>query len=148
MHSINKTLTLFTLLLINLTACVDPKAEQKKLQEEVMAVHDSLMMDMGKLSNSKEKLSLILTKLDSIKTSQSSLDTSNLKTTIFDAKLSLTKADDAMMDWMNGFNPDYTNKSEQEVEVYLKNQKTKIEEVKTLFKNSLFTSDSIITKYQ
>lgn len=148
MHSINKTLTLLTLLLINLTACVDPKAEQKKLQKEVMAVHDSLMMDMGKLSNSKEKLSLILTKLDSIKTSQSSLDTSNLKTTIFDAKLSLTKADDAMMDWMNGFNPDYTNKSEQEVEVYLKNQKTKIEEVKTLFKNSLFISDSIITKYQ
>jgi uncharacterized membrane protein YcgQ (UPF0703/DUF1980 family) len=148
MQSINKTLTLFTLLLINLTACVDPKAEQKKLQEEVMAVHDSLMMDMGKLSNSKEKLSLILTKLDSLKSTQAGLDTTILKNKIYDTKLALSKADDAMMDWMNGFNPDYTNKSEQEVEVYLKNQKTKIEEVKTLFKNSLSISDSIITKYQ
>ena len=138
-------LVLFSILII---ACQPPKKNQESLHNEVMAVHDSLMMDMGKLSNSKEKLSLILTKLDSIKTSQSSLDTSNLKTIIFDAKLSLTKADDAMRDWMNGFNSDYTNKSEQEVEVYLKNQKTKIEEVKTLFKNSLFTSDSIITKYQ
>jgi hypothetical protein len=136
---------LFSILII---ACQPPKKNQESLHTEVMAVHDSLMMDMGKLSDRKTKLTAIISNLDSIKTAQSSLDTSNLKTTIFDAKLSLTKADDAMMDWMNGFNPDYTNKSEQEVEVYLKNQKTKIEEVKTLFKNSLSISDSIITKYQ
>jgi hypothetical protein len=131
-----------------LTACQTQVKTQETLHIEVMAVHDSLMMDMGKLSNRKAKLSVILTQLDSLKNAQISLDTSNLKTQIFGAKLSLTKADDAMMDWMHGFNSDYTDKSNLEVESYLNLQKVKIDSVKTLFKKSLLYSDNLITKYQ
>jgi hypothetical protein len=131
-----------------LTACQPQVKTQETLHIEVMAVHDSLMMDMGKLSYRKSKLSVILTQLDSLKNAQISLDTLALKNQIFDAKLSLSKADDAMMDWMNGFNPDYTNKSNLEVESYLNLQKVKIDSVKTLFKKSLLYSDNLITKYQ
>jgi hypothetical protein len=131
-----------------LTACQTQVKTQETLHIEVMAVHDSLMMDMGKLSDRKAKLSVILTQLDSLKNAQISLDTSNLKTQIFGAKLSLNKADDAMMDWMHGFNSDYTDKSNLEVESYLNLQKVKIDSVKTLFKKSLLYSDNLITKYQ
>jgi hypothetical protein len=138
----------YLLFIIFLTACQTQVKTQETLHIEVMAVHDSLMMDMGKLSYRKAKLSVILTQLDSLKNAQISLDTLALKNQIFDAKLSLSKADDAMMDWMNGFNPDYTNKSNQEVESYLNLQKVKIDSVKTLFKKSLLYSDNLITKYQ
>ena len=131
-----------------LVSCQNSKKTQENLHTEVMSVHDSLMMDMGKLSDSKEKLTTILSKLDSLKSIDSGLDTTILKNKIYDTKLSLTKADDAMMDWMNGFNPDYTNKSAEEVESYLNLQKLKIDSVKTLFQKSLLSSDSIITKYQ
>jgi hypothetical protein len=138
----------YLLFITFLTACQTQVKTQETLHIEVMAVHDSLMMDMGKLSYRKAKLSVILTQLDSLKNAQISLDTLALKNQIFDAKLSLSKADDAMMDWMNGFNPDYTNKSNQEVESYLNLQKVKIDSVKTLFKKSLLYSDNLITKYQ
>jgi hypothetical protein len=143
-----KEFLILILFFISITACQNPKKTQEGLHKEVMAVHDSLMMDMGKLSDRKSKLSAILTQLDSLKIAQPSLNTTALKNTIFGAKLSLTKADEVMMDWMNDFNPDYTKKTELEVEIYLRDEKVKIEKVKTLFKNSLFTSDSLITKYQ
>ncbi|OAQ39692.1 hypothetical protein A5893_08900 [Pedobacter psychrophilus] len=132
--------------IIGFSSCKDQKAEQKKLQTEVMAVHDSLMMDMGKLTDKRMMLTKLSSNLDSLKKANNSLDTAQLKAEIADQKLALTNADDAMMKWMNGFNPDYTGKSSKEIAQYLESQKIKIDSVKTMFNKSLSNSNSLISK--
>jgi hypothetical protein len=111
---------IFGLTIISFTNCKDQKAEQEKLQTDVMLVHDSLMMDMGKLTEKRMMLTKLTSNLDSLKKIDTSLDTTQIKTDIADQKLALSNADDAMMKWMNGFNPDYTGKSQEEIIKYLK----------------------------
>jgi hypothetical protein len=116
---------IFGLTIISFTNCKDQKAEQEKLQTDVMLVHDSLMMDMGKLTEKRMMLTKLTSNLDSLKKIDTSLDTTQIKTDIADQKLALSNADDAMMKWMNGFNPDYTGKSQEEIIKYLKQKKKK-----------------------
>jgi hypothetical protein len=135
-------------LLFALSGCQNQKAEQQKLQKEVINQHDVLMVRMDLLQDNKLALSLIESKLDSIKKVKPDLDTVQLKTEINDLKIKLTTSDEAMMKWMNNFNPDYTGKSHDEVMNYLKDQKIKIDNVKTLFDQSLSKSGIIIQKYK
>jgi hypothetical protein len=137
---------IFGLTIIVLTSCKDRKAEQKKLQSEIMVVHDSLMMDMGQLTDKRMMLTKLTSNLDSLKKIDNSLDTNQLKSNINNQKLALSNADDAMMNWMNGFNPDFTGKSSKEITQYLESQKIKIDSVKTLFHLTLSKSDSLISK--
>jgi hypothetical protein len=137
---------IFGLTIISFTNCKDQKAEQEKLQTDVMLVHDSLMMDMGKLTEKRMMLTKLTSNLDSLKKIDTSLDTTQIKTDIADQKLALSNADDAMMKWMNGFNPDYTGKSQEEIIKYLKDQKLKIDSVKTMLGQSLSNSNSLISK--
>ncbi len=137
---------IFGLTIIVLTSCKDQKAEQKKLQSEIMVVHDSLMMDMGQLTDKRMMLTKLTSNLDSLKKIDNSLDTNQLKSNINNQKLALSNADDAMMNWMNGFNPDFTGKSSKEIIQYLESQKIKIDSVKTLFHLTLSKSDSLISK--
>ncbi|MBK0384002.1 hypothetical protein I5M32_13620 [Pedobacter sp. SD-b] len=149
MQLINIKNSLFIFLgftIIGLTSCKDKKAEQKKLQDEVMAVHDSLMMDMGKLTDKRMILTELSQNLDSLKKINNSLDTLQLRSEITNKKLALSNADAAMMKWMNGFNPDYTGKSQDQIISYLENQKIKIDSVKTLLDQSLSNSNSLISK--
>lgn len=129
------------------TSCNNDKVEQKKAQDEVMKGHDELMGQMDKIMNNKSILNKMEQRLDSLKMKNSNLDTTKLRTDIEALKADLTSSDDAMMTWMNHFNPDYTGKKHQEVMDYLKDQKIKIDSVKTLFDQSLSKSDSLISKY-
>lgn len=142
----NSFIILLGFTFIGFTSCKDQRAEQKKLQTEVMAVHDSLMMDMGKLTDTRMMLTKLTSNLDSLKKVNNSLDTVQLKTEIADQKLALINTDDAMMKWMNSFNPNYTGKSSKEIVKYLENQKIKIDSVKTLFDQSLSSSNTLISK--
>ncbi|TKB97706.1 hypothetical protein [Pedobacter cryophilus] len=135
-------------LLFALSGCQNQKAEQQKLQKEVIDQHDVLMGRMDLLQENKSALSLIENKLDSLKKVKPDLDTVQLKTEMIDLKIKLTNADEAMMKWMNNFNTDYTGKNHDEVMSYLKDQKIKIDSVKTLFDQSLSKSGAIIQKYK
>jgi hypothetical protein len=150
LKSIPKVLifTFSCILVISLHSCKDKKAEQKQLQKEVMKTHDELMMDMDKIMNNKSALSYIRSKLDSLKQQNIALDTISLNSAIISMKANLDGSDDAMMKWMNNFNPDYTGKTQPEIMTYLNAQKIKIDSVKTLFNESLSKSDSLITKYK
>ncbi len=142
----NSIIIILGVSIISFTSCKDQKAEQKKLQTEVMAVHDSLMMNMGKLTDNRMMLTKLSSNLDSLKKANNALDTNQIKIEITNQKLALTNADDAMMKWMNGFNPDYTGKSSEEIVQYLGSQKIKIDSVKTLFDQSLSNSNGLISK--
>ena len=142
----NSFIILLGFIIISLTSCKDQKAEQQKLQTDVMLVHDSLMMDMGKLTEKRMMLTKLTSNLDSLKKIDTFLDTAQIRTDITKQKLALSKADDAMMKWMNGFNPDYTGKSQEEIIKYLKDQKLKIDSVKTMLGQSLSNSNSLISK--
>lgn len=137
----------FILMIAFFTSCNNDKAEQKKAQEEVMKGHDELMGQMDKIMNNKSMLNKLESHLDSLKMKDPALDTTKLKSDIEALKADLTTSDDAMMTWMNHFNPDYTGKKHQEVMDYLKDQKIKIDSVKTLFDESLSKSDALISKY-
>ncbi len=128
--------------------CQNQKAEQQKLQKEVIDQHDVLMLRMDLLQDNKSALSLIENNLDSLKNAKPDLDTIQLKTEIINLKLKLDSSDEAMMKWMNNFNPDYIGKSNEEIMSYLKDQKIKIDSVKTLFDQSLSKSGAIIQKYK
>ena len=135
-------------LLFALSGCQNQKAEQQKLQKEVIEQHDVLMVRMDLLQDNKSALSLIENNLDNIKKVQPNLDTVQLKAEITDLKIQLTVSDESMMKWMNNFNSDYTGKNHEEVMKYLENQKIKIDTVKTLFDQSLSKSGAIIQKYK
>ncbi|MBU2267933.1 MAG: hypothetical protein KJ744_10885 [Bacteroidetes bacterium] len=113
-----------------------------------MKTHDELMMDMDKIMNNKSALSQIQNKLDSLKQRNITLDTATLNSEIISIKSKLDVSDDAMMKWMNNFNPDDTGKTPSEIVTYLSAQKIKIDAVKTLFTKSLSKSDSLIAKYK
>ncbi|MEO5911866.1 MAG: hypothetical protein ABIP95_13330 [Pelobium sp.] len=146
--NIKRGIIFFGIFTLFLYSCKDKKAEQKQLQEEVMKVHDELMMEMGKLMENKKELNTLSINMDSLKMKNASLDTAQLQQKIQVTNLGLTKADDAMMAWMNNFNPDYTGKSQDEIMSYLKDEKVKIDSVKTLFKKSLSTSGAILIQYK
>ena len=141
-------LIIFSILLISFTGCKDQKAEQKKLQSEVMEVHDVLMGEMDLNMKNKTELSNLQLHLDSLKKLDPTLDTVDFKIQIENLKKQLVSSDDAMMQWMNNFNPDYTGKSHEEILSYLNNQKIKIDSVKTLFKESLSKSNTLLVKYK
>lgn len=130
------------------TSCNNEKEEQKVMQHKVMHTHDELMGQMGLLMENKNKLKVVLLKLDSLKSINPSIDTTLVKDNLITATKELEKADEAMMEWMHGFNPDYTNKSHEEVMEYLKNQEIKILTVEKTFKNVLLKTDSLILKYK
>ena len=139
---------LSVILLFSITACKNKKAEQEKLQTEVMNVHDELMGKMESIMNNKSALSLIENRLDSLKIVDASLDTAKLRLDIEKSKVTLTSSDDAMMKWMNDFNPDYSGKSEDQILDYLNKEKAKISVIKNKINQSLSNSDSLIIKYK
>lgn len=130
------------------TGCDNNKEDQKKLQKQVIDKHDVLMARMDLILQNKRKLDSIYLNMNTLKSENSSLDTNKLKQNIDSKKAALTLADEAMMDWMHNFNPDYTGKSHQQIIDYLKNQEVKIDSVKTLFDQSLSNSGIIISKYK
>jgi hypothetical protein len=143
-----KTFLLFaTVATLIFTACQNNEATQKALHDEVIAKHDTLMAKMDEVITNKNKLESILTKLSTLKQEHITLDTNLLKLEIDSSKTALNIADDAMMSWMHNFNPDYSEKSHDEVIDYLNDQKHKIDSVKILFNSSLNHSNSLISKY-
>ena len=135
-------------LILALTACNNHKKQQENLQQSVIAIHDSVMMDMGALMEKKIAANKILTQLDSLKSKKTNLDTAKVRTDLTQVIKELASADDGMMTWMNNFNPDYTGKSHEEVMDYLNGQKLKIKAVDSAIKSILFKSDSVIKRYQ
>src|SRR5690606_12218447 len=108
-------LTLICFSLLATTACNNDKEAQNKLQHEVISTHDVVMAKMDRLNEGQYQLDSLKSRLWNLKNAQPDLDTVQLKSTIDSLKQELGKADEAMMQWMRNFNPDYGDKPHEEI---------------------------------
>jgi len=128
-------------LLLPLTAglilfgCADKKAQEQSLRDSVIAIHEKVMGEDGKLEDSKTALGAF------VKANPTGplVDSANLLTG------KLTLADSAMMIWMHDFNPEL-NKSHDENMAYLQKQKRLVIQIDSQMNAALNASNKFIAK--
>jgi len=126
-----KTILFAALLGLLISSCGDDKASEKALLDEVIKTHDKLMADDGVIMKNKTALkSLTTADKDSVAAYNKLLD----------------NADDAMMNWMNKFSPDFTGKSHEQVMTYLNGQKAEILKLDSQINKAITQSNTYITK--
>ncbi|MBB6001729.1 hypothetical protein [Arcicella rosea] len=129
-----KKILLSVLMLSVVFSCSKSEDKQKKMIEEVMAVHDEVMPKMDEIMTLKGQL-------DSI--SKVSSDSSKAK----ELYVALDSADVQMMEWMEKYNPDQVKgKSEEEVVKYYEVEKNKIIKVKELTNASIEEAKAFLKK--
>ena len=125
-------------------ACTNSKENQDKLKKDVIAKHDTLMMQMDVLMAKKEKLDSI--NYHAVKAGNAELDTLKMHMDADSIKSRLMRADEAMMHWMHQFEPDFSGKTDAQIEEYLKEQQNKIDSVEVLFKKAISQADSLLER--
>jgi hypothetical protein len=128
-----KTL-LIALLGLIISSCNDNKTREKSLLNEVIKTHDKLMADDGAIMKNKMQLKT-LAKSDT-----------TIKDSVAVYSKTLDNADDAMMTWMNKFNPDFTGKSHEQIMTYLNTQKVQILKLDSQINNAVKASNNYILK--
>ncbi|MEP0368548.1 MAG: hypothetical protein ABJN36_16845 [Cyclobacteriaceae bacterium] len=110
-----------------MVSCTSSKkeAEEKPLMDQVMEVHDAVMPKMGSLMKVKKQLMAKADTADSVASDE-------LK--ILAQEIDL--ANEAMMDWMRNFDPNFEG-TEEEVKDYLMKKKKGIEKVAEAMNSSL-----------
>ena len=130
-----------SILLISACGIKEPSQNSlQMLEEEVMAIHDSVMPDMPKIHYQKEAL------VDWSKSEEfEDLDSTD-RQNIASAIRALKKAEDAMWDWMS----DYADESEEMkgsddslMNVFLLRQKSEIIRVRDMMLSSMSAADSL-----
>ena len=109
-----KFLIIIAIVILSQASCKHshPGMEDNPLYMEVMAVHDSIMPKMSDIHDLKKELKAFAE--------------SPAKDQVMSAIGDLDKADEAMMEWMANFK---TPEDKAQLETYLNNQKTQINQV-------------------
>jgi hypothetical protein len=129
-----KRILVFIALAVIASSCSDDKAQEKLLLDSVIKAHDKVMADDNVIMNNKMKLKSLATTATLPAAKDSVAAYNNL----------LVKADDAMMVWMNKFNPDFTGKSHQQIMDYLHQQQAQITKVKAQLDSVITVSNKFI----
>ena len=117
------------LLLVAMFSCQPSgESELKVLKDEVMAIHDEVMPQMGDLRRTRKDLML---QADSLMASDSVRATE-----LNDLASKIEGANEGMMQWMRAYEPDFAG-SDEEIKNYLEAQKQSIEKVRDEMKKSL-----------
>jgi len=125
-------LLVFTAVLHILTGCGAKKAEEQKksqddLAKEVMAIHDEVMPRMGELVGFRKQLKTKINAWTQTNTAES--DAVIMEATALVEKLDA--ADKGMMDWMHEYNGGQGLYEHELIMEYLRDEKSKIEKVRT-----------------
>jgi len=126
-----------------LSACApDKKESNEKLKEEVISIHDEVMPKMDELKKLQKEISQKSKDLagDSIANSQ---QIEKLNAIVAD----LDAAFEGMFVWMRQFKSTYEDMSPEEVEVYLLDQKIKVQEVNDQIKVSILAANKELGNY-
>lgn len=142
------SLLYLAIVLTSFSACNNIANENQQLQDEVIAVHDSIMPKMGTFVRDNLKVSILLTKMDSLKKIYSDLDTTLEKKNFANLQEKLKSANESMTDWMHNFDADQANKTPEEVRNYLQEELEKIKEVKEKFAEASSESQQVLEKYK
>jgi acetylornithine/succinyldiaminopimelate/putrescine aminotransferase len=126
-----KKLTLPALALAILAGCADKKHQEKVLLDSVTNEHEKVMNYEGAMEKQKSILKPMLT------------DPALKDSAAYYSKL-LDDNDNAMMDWMNKFNPDFSGKSHEQIIDYLNAQKKLVAVVDSDYRKALNASAAFI----
>lgn len=121
-------LILITFVLLTFSCQIEQKDELATLKEEVMAMHDEVMPKMSELRYTQKALML---QVDSLMSSDSLRSA-----TLIGASNEIIAANEAMMNWMRNYEPDYQG-TKEEIISYLEQQKEAIQKVKNDMERSL-----------
>lgn len=121
---------------LTFSACNDPKDKEKALLNDVIKIHDQVMGHEEKLMQNKMKLDTLL-----LKTTQP--EEKIIMTTI---SQKLVKADSAMENWMQKFDPAQKGKSHEEIMAYLANQKKEVLAIDSQLTIAVKGSDEYLNK--
>ena len=136
------SITMLCLISALLFSCkTEPDA--KAIRQEVLNIHDKLMIDGEKVIKNKMKLDTLLVS-DRVKRAPDSVVQ---KQKINDLISRLNAADEKMMDWMHFFKDDFKGKTEQEDLSYYKSEMVKIRAVEDSYIKVTRESDSILKIY-
>lgn len=128
--------TIYTLAIIGLLfACQSKQQTEQSNNTEavVMALHDSTMIHMDELMAMKDSLNLVAKKDSTLRPTTDSLG------------LALTMADEAMTDWMNGYEMDYKTKhTPEETQKYYEAELLKIKEVQQKMNASIANAKAFL----
>lgn len=130
-----KKIFLLALLVVTLNACTDNKAEEKALLNDVIKIHDKVMMADEALMKNKMQLDTISKQVSPI---------ANDNATIKSLSKKLVDADTAMENWMHKFDPDFTGKSHDDIMNYLNQQKKQIVAIDSQIKVAVNESDNYL----
>ena len=118
-----KLLTLLVLI-VTFASCStqtkQEKPEEKPLKDQVMDVHDEVMPKMGQLMKTKKAL---MAKAETIAATDAAAAAE-----LISLAEEIDLANEAMMDWMRNFDPNFTG-TEEEVKAYLMKKKQGIDKV-------------------
>lgn len=134
--------------LLFFAACKDNKKDEKKLEAEVMEMHEKVMGDGETAMQNKMKLDTLVMKKDSVKKAFPAMDTSAENKTMRLLSSRILKADDAMSDWMHQYNPDFSGKAHQEIMDYLAQQKKTVGQINTQYKTVIRSSNQYLLKFK
>ncbi len=117
---------------VALFGCNDGKKQEQTLLNDVIKTHDKLMVDDGAIMKNKMLLKAI--------------PATDAKDSVAFYTKSLDDADNAMMNWMNKFNPDFTGKTHEQIIDYLTTQKAEILKIDSQINITLAKLNNYISK--
>lgn len=124
------------MLLVFVFSCQSPNDGQvEDLKKEVMALHDEVMPKMGELRRTRKDLML---QADSLM--QSDPERAAMLTTVSN---NIADANEGMMDWMRNYEPAFEG-TEDEIMIYLEEQKKSIQKVKEAMESSLAKGQEVL----
>ncbi|SHN15102.1 hypothetical protein SAMN04488057_10894 [Cyclobacterium lianum] len=126
----------FTLLF----SCQTEKDKNEALKQQVIAVHDEVMPEIGELKTQKERL------LEKANALEGNEETAVYREELNAAADSCESAYDAMFVWMRQFKSEYTEMTEEETQTYLQGQLQMVEKVKADILSALSTAEELLQR--
>ncbi len=145
-----KNKTMKNIFLLSLTfalffvGCSSSSDNNRKIQDEMIAIHDEVMPMMGTFVRDIQKIDSILLNIDEYKTQNPRLDTAEL-TQLRDR---LETTHDSMNDWMHDLNLNFEGKSDDQIKAYLEVEKDKIQDINNEFIEVSDVAKQTLSKYQ
>ncbi|WP_109829265.1 hypothetical protein [Reichenbachiella versicolor] len=138
---INQLLFLGAILL--LFSCSSEKKSEQVLMDEVIAIHDEVMPEMGTLHKLSGKLRQTA---DSLLVLDSATNT-DVSKQLQDLSLTVELANESMMNWMREFEQPSEEMSHDDVMKYLQEQKTAISAVKANMITAKSDAEKALSRY-
>ncbi len=126
-------------ILLAVVVCYACESKNIQLKEEVIAIHDEVMPHMGKLSSLQKEF---LERADQL-ASEDSAAQHELIEQLRSTAVELDAAYDGMFVWMRQFEPEQGERSDEEFNAYLLEQKVLVEKVKLDINNSLEKAEAL-----